>query len=383
MCDADCMDSLCMIVVISQHERSVTGGHKRLDRLVSHLADSANRLMWITPKRQGWSPCCDAHVVPRPVSFPGVPTGLSFLVGITKHAYEIRKVRDDVKLVVTFGETTIPAALFVSFLTGAPLSLGVRANVPKRRYFNRKNVGALRAQLYRVRDFFFHRMLRYAYRRSVQVVVQTHQARQQLCDYYAIPPLDVTVLGNDIPSEARVEMEKKEFAKSPIRVLFVGNSSAIKGVDILLQSLKHLPETDVSIREATLVGRGIEKQAAAIDSTVRINCIEWSGAVFELMRTHDLLIVPSREDQFPNVVLEAMAVGLPVIGSDVDGIAHMLQEQFVLFPPGDVGGLLQSMVRVSKPHGYALARRIINERRHKFLFDWCERYCDLLSQVMR
>ena len=41
----------------------------------------------------------------------------------------------------------------------------------------------------------------------------------------------------------------------------------------------------------------------------------------------DLLLVPSRADNSPNVILEAKSLGIPILGSDVGGIPEMLQNE--------------------------------------------------------
>jgi glycosyltransferase involved in cell wall biosynthesis len=67
------------------------------------------------------------------------------------------------------------------------------------------------------------------------------------------------------------------------------------------------------------------------------------------MRDSWLVVVPSiRPDPFPNVVLEAMAEGRAVIGSDIGGIPEMVVDGVTgsLVPPGDRDSLAHSMARL-------------------------------------
>jgi glycosyltransferase involved in cell wall biosynthesis len=80
-------------------------------------------------------------------------------------------------------------------------------------------------------------------------------------------------------------------------------------------------------------------------------------------------------------VLEALAVGLPVIGSSVDGIKYLLQDEFVLFSPGDSDELLQAVGRVASHRGYARAKRVVEKRRSRFDFYWEEKYLSILESV--
>jgi glycosyltransferase involved in cell wall biosynthesis len=60
----------------------------------------------------------------------------------------------------------------------------------------------------------------------------------------------------------------------------------------------------------------------------------------------DLCVVPSLQDNLPNTVLESMACGTPVVGSDVGGIPDMIRpgETGLLAPAGDAGALAECLV---------------------------------------
>ena len=60
-----------------------------------------------------------------------------------------------------------------------------------------------------------------------------------------------------------------------------------------------------------------------------------SADVFERMRAWDAFVLPSRSDPFPLSMLEAMASGLPVIGTRADGIAEQLAEGCGILIDGD------------------------------------------------
>jgi glycosyltransferase involved in cell wall biosynthesis len=60
----------------------------------------------------------------------------------------------------------------------------------------------------------------------------------------------------------------------------------------------------------------------------------------------DLFVCPSRDDNFPNVVLEAMACGVPVVGFDVGGMADVVRdgETGILVEPENVAGLRETIL---------------------------------------
>ncbi len=71
-----------------------------------------------------------------------------------------------------------------------------------------------------------------------------------------------------------------------------------------------------------------------------------------------MMVLPSLWDPFPQVVLEAMANGLPVIASAVDGALEMVVdgETGILVPPGDAQALANAILRLLGDR--SLARRM-------------------------
>ena len=89
-----------------------------------------------------------------------------------------------------------------------------------------------------------------------------------------------------------------------------------------------------------LVGSGIIPK---FESAVQIENIQPSNdsEMALLLNTIDLVIVPSNQDNSPSVISEALAVGVPVIGSDAGGIPEILRNfQMPIFPVGDVAKLI-------------------------------------------
>ena len=72
-------------------------------------------------------------------------------------------------------------------------------------------------------------------------------------------------------------------------------------------------------------------------------------AVQALMRAVDVLLMPSFEEGFPRVLLEAMAAGLPFVATDVGGVAMIVPEALRarLVKPGDVVGFSDELVRLT------------------------------------
>lgn len=152
-------------------------------------------------------------------------------------------------------------------------------------------------------------------------------------------------------------------------VTFVGRLEPQKGVRWLLETasewLARLPDCDL-----VLVGRGpdrpaLERFAADRGIASRVHFLGWRSDVPRLLRASELLVLPSRWEGMPNVVLQAMASGLPVLATDVEGVTELLESstdaQMVAY--GDTAGFVARIVRLLSDR--QLAQRLGQENRRR------------------
>lgn len=113
--------------------------------------------------------------------------------------------------------------------------------------------------------------------------------------------------------------------------LFVGTMRGLKGPDILIRALAHLRDQHRRSFTATLVGDGAEKpdfvslaDDLGVSGQIRFMPGMAARDAFALGHT---MVVPSRAEAFPYIVLEALAAGKPVIASNVGGIPEVFGPQ--------------------------------------------------------
>ncbi len=152
----------------------------------------------------------------------------------------------------------------------------------------------------------------------------------------------------------------------PRRVLAAGRASREKGFDVLVDALAHPAARDW---HATLVTEGPER--SALEAQVRANRLESRvtfgplrprAELFDLVREHHAVVVPSRTEGLGMVALEALALGRPVVASAVGGLVEVVEDGVdgVLVPPDDVDALANAL------GGLALvAPRAAATRRHR------------------
>jgi glycosyltransferase involved in cell wall biosynthesis len=130
--------------------------------------------------------------------------------------------------------------------------------------------------------------------------------------------------------------------------LFLARGAPHKGLPDLLRAFTMVDRSDWNL---TVVGgrnaleaEQVEYLAAQLKS-VRIEPAVRNDRVPALMRSADVVVVPSRYENFCTVALEAIACGRTVIGSRCGGIPDLVAHEWngLLFPPGDSAALAASI----------------------------------------
>ena len=136
-------------------------------------------------------------------------------------------------------------------------------------------------------------------------------------------------------------------------ILFMGRIHSIKGIDVLLHAFaKMVKDSKVN---ATLVVAGPDdgflEECIGIVKTYNINNVIFPGQLDDMKRIDayvdaDVVVLPSRYETFPMVVLEAYACGKPVIASNVGGLRDLVidKETGILVEPGNVNELSRALL---------------------------------------
>ncbi|MCW5963918.1 MAG: glycosyltransferase [Bryobacterales bacterium] len=127
-------------------------------------------------------------------------------------------------------------------------------------------------------------------------------------------------------------------------VIFVGAPWYLKGVDLLIRAFRNL---EVDFPDARLQLLGHFPDRAPLDELVgdssRIEILKArpNSEALKLISEAAILVLPSRCEGMGRVLIEAMSAGIPVIGSRIGGIPHLIRdgENGFLFPSGDADAL--------------------------------------------
>jgi glycosyltransferase involved in cell wall biosynthesis len=140
-------------------------------------------------------------------------------------------------------------------------------------------------------------------------------------------------------------------ADRPLRFITLGRFVKKKGFDVLLRAFRrYLDEAETG--QLIIGGGGVELEAlqqltAELNLQDKVVFSGWVEDVAAFLQEGDIFVLPSLDEPFGIVVLEAMASGKPIVSTRTQGPITILNEQTAYFAEiGDVATLAQSMLAV-------------------------------------
>jgi glycosyltransferase involved in cell wall biosynthesis len=146
---------------------------------------------------------------------------------------------------------------------------------------------------------------------------------------------------------------------------FIGRLSREKGLDLLLDAMAALMKADAPPADLVVVGGGAEAtalrqhaEALGLQEKVRFVGPRLPAEVPEWISACDVICLPSRREGCPNVLIEALASGIPVVGCRVGGVPELLDdENGVLVDPENVTALANGISAALRRHWQPAALR--------------------------
>jgi len=154
---------------------------------------------------------------------------------------------------------------------------------------------------------------------------------------------------------------------------YIGQMIPRKGLPDLLDAFDRLYATDPTVK-LKMLGDGsqraeLEEQAASLKSASAIEFLGFRSDRLALLSQFDLFVMTSSLEGIPRCLMEAMAVGVPIVAYDIPGVDQLVQhgETGLLAPLGDVNALVNCCNQVlTNPelaqHMAAKARTLIDHR---------------------
>lgn len=173
--------------------------------------------------------------------------------------------------------------------------------------------------------------------------------RNWMIDALKLDPAKVVEIPNGVPEASGLVPP----ANPVPRIVFLGELGERKGVDMLLDALADLRSRGLRF-DAVLGGNGAideaQERARRLGIADAVSFPGWVGEVEvdALLRQADIFTLPSRAENQPVAILEAMARAVPVVSTHVGAIPEQVveEETGLLVPPGDAKQLADAIARL-------------------------------------
>jgi glycosyltransferase involved in cell wall biosynthesis len=227
----------------------------------------------------------------------------------------------------------LPLAIFLARRTGVPLVFHLRTPVPVISRRNRRRMSFPSSFI------------------SVSESTKTawSRLRPDLSAHCEVIPNGVDLHAYSQPSSAEREEARTNLDLSPSSAIaaFVGRVTPEKGVIDLIRAHKSLPPD--SQPWLVVVGSGLSDGDQEYEALVRREAgsrtkfLGYQDSAANVIKAADVVVLPSHAEAFGRVVIESLACGVPVIGSNVGGIPEILSADFadLLFNVGDTAHLAE------------------------------------------
>ena len=169
------------------------------------------------------------------------------------------------------------------------------------------------------------------YPRFDAVVCQSRYMQTDLVETYGMPREKTVVINNPVDLERVTgglpSPRRRREPGGPLRLVCAGRLYPVKGYDLLLDALAQLRDLDIAL---TIFGDGplraeVEARIAELELERVVTLAGFQSNPFPQIAAADALVLSSRYEGFPNVVLEALACGIGVISTPaVGGVREIL-----------------------------------------------------------
>jgi glycosyltransferase involved in cell wall biosynthesis len=228
------------------------------------------------------------------------------------------------------------------------------------------------------------RIIRIIHLLAGHVLANSSAVRDALVRDFRLPATRIRIIRNGIDVERfakahadRAKMFPTLENQARLVILIANMHSSVKGhldlIDAAFQVCRAIPET-----RFLLVGDGkerpmIEERVKDADLSQHFLFLGRRTDIPELLACAEVSVLPSRAEGLPNVILEAMAAGLPVVATRVGGIPEIIvdEESGLLVPPNKPSALAKAIIRVLRDPAFAaqIGRTAREQIRTHFGFD--------------
>jgi glycosyltransferase involved in cell wall biosynthesis len=183
-----------------------------------------------------------------------------------------------------------------------------------------------------------------------RIITVSKDNRRHLVQNHQIPERKIRVVYNGIPDptckNGKDDDSLSSVDEGRFHLVIAGSLERRKGQADAVKLMVELPD----LVDLYIVGEGeleeeLKKLVSSLKLTERVHFTGYREDMLEFLSGMDVMILPTRVDATPYVIIEAMAVGLPVVASGIYGIPELIDDKKsgILTKPGDIHGLTEAV----------------------------------------
>ena len=231
----------------------------------------------------------------------------------------------------------VPAALVLRMLTGIPVIIKIASSGRHSDFATLRQLRLCRLPLGKI----LLRLLRHA----DCIVATSTQAHRDACTA-GIPAERISIIANGVDT---THFRPAAATAGTRQLIYAGRLETVKGVDLLLDAFalvcRRFPDARLRILGDGSQRRQLEAQSCALGLADRVTFAGMVDDIAPALQLSSACVLPSRAEGMPNVLLEAMACGVPVVATAVGGCPDIISDgrNGLLVAPEDPGALADAI----------------------------------------
>lgn len=221
------------------------------------------------------------------------------------------------------------------------------------------------------------------------LIANSEGLQKAALDFYSRK--EIKIISNGVDVQYFVPNNKMEQEKE-INILFASRLIEGKGLQFVIPYIREIIRNSSKDIRLTVVGDGSYRQKLEnmvlennVEAYVKFEGYKNKKEILSYYQNADIFILPSQREGMPNVVLEAMACGLPIIITPCEGAKELIGNNGIIVPFGDKLGenFSNAIIRIAQNREMLLLMSDESRRRAEEQFDWKDKanqYLTLLEK---
>tara|TARA_Y100001970_G_scaffold55023_1_gene69748 strand:- start:389 stop:1426 length:1038 start_codon:yes stop_codon:yes gene_type:complete len=196
-----------------------------------------------------------------------------------------------------------------------------------------------------------HNLVNPKYYKNIDMIVVTTEAQRRHLEAEGVRNHRLTKIPNFSSVKSRPLKKPLSEEDGILRLTALGRLVKKKGFDTLLEAFASFSKEESNVK-LTIGGDGPERKALKqltmdLDISDKVEFVGWVEDVAEFLSGSDLFVLPSREEPFGIVILEAMAVGIPIVTTKTQGPLEILDKKMAHFTEASNAKKMAKDIRAS------------------------------------